>query len=253
MSPLLPLSPLLTVCWNASCTKFFALSALCNLRDFDFFQGNAIKDWRCSCHIAVHPRACGERGPTHYRQDVFAGSSPRVRGTRKVDKWLQILAPIDLMIQNGRCPRACRQSRPACWTITDALQLFVLAVLEKHRPTAAERFGARQAGGGEVSGDGWLIGPAPRQGYAGAIAPLAPAGHRARCFILIHHSPRHKMRRLAAGPRRSPPLMPHRRENRPRYRRPRAATRRKPPRRSSACGAYGARSCGRRRPQSCRR
>jgi hypothetical protein len=124
---------------------------------------------------------------------------------------------------------------------------------EKHRPTAAERFGARQAGGGEVSGDGWLIGPAPRQGYAGAIAPLAPAGHRARCFILIHHSPRHKMRRLAAGPRRSPPLMPHRRENRPRYRRPRAATRRKPPRRSSACGAYGARSCGRRRPQSCRR
>jgi hypothetical protein len=70
----------------------------------------------------------------HYREDVFAGSSPRVRGTRKVDKWLQILAPIDLMIQNGRCPRACRQSRPACWTITDALQLFVLAILRNTAP-----------------------------------------------------------------------------------------------------------------------
>jgi hypothetical protein len=87
------------------------------------------------------------------------------------------LAPIDLMIQNGRCPRACRQSRPACWTITDALQLFVLAILRNTAPPPQKGSArGKPDGGGEVSGDGWPTGPAPRQGYAGAIAAATAGG-----------------------------------------------------------------------------
>jgi hypothetical protein len=90
------------------------------------------------------------------------------------------LAPIDLMIQNGRCPRACRQSRPACWTITDALQLFVLAILRNTAPPPQK--GSARGKPAVVRCPATVGLPAPRRGKdtRARSPPLPLAGYRAR-------------------------------------------------------------------------
>ena len=47
------------------------------------FAGNACRPSAGRCWRTVHPRVCGERSPTISRTTSSAGSSPRLRGTRR--------------------------------------------------------------------------------------------------------------------------------------------------------------------------
>ena len=74
--------------------------------------GNGNKTNAGACRHPVHPRACGERGSPAKGKEGKDGSSPRVRGTGRPDRYGDGGNRfIPARAGNGQCPSACRTAR----------------------------------------------------------------------------------------------------------------------------------------------